>query len=87
MRFEYDPSKSTANLAKHGIDFDEAQALWEDDAMVTAPTRTVDEPRWLAVGCIGGRHWTPVYTMRGDAIRIISVRRARGDEIDGYQGE
>jgi len=87
MRFEYDPAKSAANRAKHGIDFDEAQALWEDDAMVIVPTRTEDEPRWLAVGRINGRHWTAVYTMRGDAVRIISVRRARGDEIHGYQGQ
>ena len=34
MRFEYDPSKSVSNKAKHGIDFDEAQAMWNDDALI-----------------------------------------------------
>jgi uncharacterized DUF497 family protein len=84
--FEFDPAKSAANLEKHGIDFDAAQALWEDDALIVARARLEDEPRWLAVGRIGGRHWTAVYTMRDGAVRIISVRRARGDEIDAYQG-
>ncbi|GAA0290041.1 BrnT family toxin [Rhodovulum tesquicola] len=86
MIFEYDPAKSAANLAKHGIDFDDAQALWLDDALIAAPARSEDEPRWLAVGRIGGRHWTAVYTLRNGTVRIISVRRARGDEIDAYQG-
>lgn len=84
--FEFDPAKSAANLAKHGIDFDAAQALWSDDALIVAPARVADEPRWLAVGRIGGRHWTAVYTLRDGAVRIISVRRARRDEIDAYQG-
>ena len=86
MRFEYDPDKSAANLAKHGIDFDVAQAIWDDDALTVAPARTEEEARWLAVGRIGGRHWTAVYTLRGETVRIISVRRSRGDEIDAYQG-
>jgi uncharacterized DUF497 family protein len=87
MRFDYDPDKSAANLAKHAIDFDEAQALWADEALIAAPARAQDEPRWLAVGRIGGRHWTAVYTLRGSTVRIISVRRSRRDEIDAYQGQ
>jgi uncharacterized DUF497 family protein len=84
--FEFDPAKSAANLEKHGIDFEEAQALWADEALIVAPARAEDEARWLAVGRIGGRHWTAVYTLRREAVRIISVRRARGDEVDAYQG-
>lgn len=91
MRFDYDPDKSdpdksAANRAKHGIDFDEAQALWDDEALITAPARPQDEVRWLAVGRIDGRHWAAVYTMRDGAVRIISVRRARREEIDAYHG-
>jgi len=86
MTFEFDPAKSAANLAKHGIDFEAAQAIWDDEALVVAPARTDDERRWLAVGRIGRRHWTAVYTVRDGAVRIISVRRARGDEIDAHQG-
>ena len=60
MLFEYDPAKSAANLAKHGIDFDEAQALWHDERLLQAPARTDDEPRFLVIGRIGGRHWSAV---------------------------
>jgi uncharacterized protein len=73
MRFEYDPAKSCANLAKHGIDFDQAQALWDDPWMLEAPGTTEDEPRVLSIGMIAGKHWTAVWTPRGEAVRIISV--------------
>jgi uncharacterized protein len=86
MTFEFDPEKSASNRTKHGIDFEEAQAIWDDDALIVAPARSEDEPRWLAVGRIGRRHWTAVFTLRDRIVRIISVRRARGDEIDAYQG-
>ena len=87
MNFEFDPAKSAANLVKHGIDFEEAQAIWDDAALIVAPARAEEEPRWLAVGRIGRRHWTAIYTVRDGVVRIISVRRARGDEIDAYQGQ
>jgi uncharacterized DUF497 family protein len=74
MEFEYDAEKSAANKAKHGIDFDEAQALW-------------DEPRFLAVGRIGEKHWSAIFTLRGARLRLISVRRARKQEIEIYEGE
>ncbi|WP_371154005.1 BrnT family toxin [Jannaschia sp. 2305UL9-9] len=85
MKFEYDPEKSLANKAKHGIDFDEAQALWGDPWMLEAPARTDDEPRFFVVGKIGSRHWAAVCTYRGDNVRIISVRRARRQEIAHYE--
>ncbi|MRX51084.1 BrnT family toxin [Paracoccus sp. S-4012] len=86
MSFEYDPDKSAANKAKHGIDFEEAQALWNDPWLLEAPARTEDEPRFLAVGRIGERHWAAVWTPRDEATRIISVRRARKEEVDRYEG-
>jgi uncharacterized protein len=82
--FEYDPDKSAANLAKHGIDFEQAQALWLDDARVVVKVRTSDEPRSLTIGLIGERLWTAVHIPRGEAIRIISVRRARKEEVELY---
>ena len=86
MTFEYDAAKSAANRAKHGIDFDRAQALWDDPWLLEAPARTEGEPRWLAIGRIDGMCWAAVWTPRGDAVRIISVRRARKEEIDRYEG-
>ena len=47
MRFEYDPDKSSANRQKHGIDFEEAQALWTDPNLLEIPARVLDEPRFL----------------------------------------
>jgi uncharacterized protein len=86
VEFEFDPEKSSANKAKHGIDFIEAQALWLDEALIEAPARTDDEPRFLVVGRIGGRHWSAVCVRRGERTRIISVRRSRKEEIASYEG-
>lgn len=86
MRFEYDPAKSTANKAKHGIDFEEAQSLWDDERLVEAPTRT-EEPRAIAIGQIAGQYWAAVFTWRGEAIRVISVRRARKEEVERYESQ
>lgn len=87
MRFEYDPAKSAANLDKHGIGFEQAQALWEDPWLIEAPARTLDEPRFLSVGRIDGRHWAAIWTPRHGTVRIISVRRARPEEVERYEGE
>lgn len=86
--FEYDPAKSAANKVKHGIDFEEAKALWGDRLRVEVDARYDRERRWLLVGKLNGKIWTAVFARRGDAMRIISVRRARAKEVDHYeQGE
>ena len=87
MIFEFDLDKSAANKTKHGIDFEEAQRLWTDPWLLEAPARTDDEPRFLAIGKIRGRHWSAVCVRRGDNVRIISVRRARRKEIGRYEGD
>lgn len=85
MEFEFDPDKSSANEAKHGISFPEAEALWNDPLRVEVPARTVDEARWLVIGQIEGRHWSAVVTYRDDRIRLISVRRSRNEEMAIYE--
>ena len=85
MGFECDPPKSLSNKAKHGVDFDEAQELWRDPDRIFAPTSAGPEPRFLVIGKIGGRVWTAVFTLREDRVRIISVRRARKDEVERYE--
>jgi uncharacterized DUF497 family protein len=83
--FEFDPAKSAANAVKHGIDFEQAQALWDDDRLLTLQSRMdQDEVRWLVIGRIGKAAWTAIITRRGEAIRIISVRRARKQELELY---
>ena len=83
--FEFDPAKSAANKAKHGIDFEEAQALWRGGNVVMLPSRYPHEPRSLAIGEIGSQLWTAIVTHRDENIRLISVRRSRQEEADVYQ--
>ncbi|MDD2942953.1 MAG: BrnT family toxin [bacterium] len=85
MMFEYDQNKSMANKAKHGIDFDEAQLLWNDPERIEIPAKTSDEPRVLIVGMIENKHWSAVATYRQGNIRLISVRRSRNEEIAIYE--
>jgi hypothetical protein len=85
MDFEFDPGKSDRNLAKHGIDFIEAQRLWNDQNLLEIPARTEDEPRLIIIGQIDARHWSAVITYRSDDIRIISVRRSREEEVVLYE--
>jgi uncharacterized protein len=82
--FEFDPAKSAANLKKHGIDFIGAQALWSDPDRLEIPARSLDEPRTQVIGRIGDVVWSAFITMRGDRIRIVSVRRARDEEKAAY---
>jgi uncharacterized DUF497 family protein len=84
--FEYDENKSQSNLAKHGIDFVEAQKLWDDPNTFVIPATTEDETRFLIIGKIGDKHWTAVITYRGQNTRIISVRRSRKEEVAFYEG-
>ncbi|MEO3433257.1 BrnT family toxin [Inquilinus sp. CAU 1745] len=86
MEFDFDVAKSASNKAKHGIDFEEAQTLWDDPDLLEAPARTDDEPRFLVIGLIDGKHWSAVCTWRRNRLRIISVRRARKREIEHYEG-
>lgn len=86
--FEFDPLKSESNLAKHNIDFVEAQRLWNDPMLLEVPAKTEDEPRYLVIGVIGvidGKHWSAVITYRDANIRLISVRRARTEEVALYE--
>lgn len=85
MHFEFDPAKSRSNLDKHGIDFERAQALWLDPRRIEIPARTDDEPRFLLIGLLQGKAWSAVFTLRGDAVRIISVRRSRLQEVELYE--
>ena len=84
--FEFDERKSQGNLRKHGIDFFDAQKLWKDPDLLQIPAKTTDEPRFLVIGRIGGKHWSAVFTPRGEKIRIISVRRSREEEVALYEG-
>jgi uncharacterized protein len=84
-QFEFDPAKSESNCSKHGIDFLVAQMLWDDPMLLEIPAKTDDEPRYLVIGLVGDKHWSAVITYRGANIRLISVRRARTEEVALYE--
>jgi len=86
MEFEFDAKKNENNKIKHGIDFSEAQLLWDDPDLIEIPLKTSDEPRFLVIGKVSGKHWSGIITYRSEKIRIISVRRARKEEVDIYEG-
>ncbi len=83
MQFEFDKTKSEANKHKHGIGLDEAMQIWQE-AYLEVAARTVDEPRLMAIGVIQGKLYACIYTVRGDAVRLISCRRAREKEVSLY---
>ncbi len=85
ITFEFDESKSQANLLKHGINFIDAQALWDDPSLLEIPAKTEDEPRYLIIGLIQGKHWSAIITYRGLHVRLISVRRSRTEEVALYE--
>ncbi|HLO60186.1 MAG TPA: BrnT family toxin [Bacteroidales bacterium] len=85
MKFEFEEQKSSKNKSKHGIDFIEAQQIWNDPERVEIPARTTEEPRIMIIGRIGQSIWAGIYTIRNKNIRLISVRKARKDEKEIYE--
>ena len=86
MKFEFDPEKAVVNQEKYGINFHQAQVLWDDPDYIKIPLRTSDEARFLVIGQIEGKIWSGIITYRDESIRIISVRRSRKEEITLYEG-
>jgi len=82
---EFDHEKSKSNKQKHGIDFYEAQKLWDDPDFIEIPVKASDEPRFLVIGKISGKHWSGIVTYRTERTRIISVRRSRKEEVEIYE--
>jgi uncharacterized DUF497 family protein len=85
MEFEFDNNKSEENKKRHGIDFVEAQMLWDDPDRIEVPARTIDEPRFIVIAKIADNYWSGIITYRGEKIRIISVRRSRREEVEIYE--
>jgi uncharacterized DUF497 family protein len=87
--FEWDPRKAAANRRKHGIEFADATAVFEDEKAITVndDITAVDEPRMLTLGRDAmGRVLVVAYTWRRERIRVISARRATPGERRQYRG-
>ena len=77
LKVEWDESKRLANLEKHGIEFAHITAFdWQTAVIVADNRRDYGEQRFSATGLIGNRLHVVVFSPRGDALRIISLRRA-----------
>lgn len=88
MRFEWNLKKATANLRKHGVSFEEASTVFEDDLSLTGedPDHSVDEDRLVTFGLSNkGRLVVVSHTDRQDRIRIISARPAAPSERKLYE--
>ena len=85
MRYEWDEHKSETNKSKHGIDFNTATALWDDVDRIEVQSSFNDEDRNILIGKIDKKLWAAVFTLRKNAYRIISVRRARKKEVMLYE--
>jgi uncharacterized DUF497 family protein len=85
MEFQFDERKSRVNKRKHGIDFVEAQAIWDDPDRIEIRAKTIDEERFLIIGKISDKYWSTIITYRNEIIRIISARRSRKEEIEIYE--
>lgn len=89
MRFEWDPAKDAANLAKHGLSFEEASALFESKAdylEIYDEEHLDEEDRFIAIGPIRQGVVVVAYTEREeDVLRIVSARMATKIERERYQ--
>ena len=85
MEFEWDQSKASTNLRKHGVDFADAVTVLYDDCAVTVSDDELDEQRYVTIGMDAlGRVLVVIYTLRAERIRIISTRRSRRRERAAY---
>ncbi len=87
MKFEWDAEESRSNKARHGIDFETVKELWLDENCIEIHASPPLEDRRIIIGKVKNRIWAAVYTLRRDAIRIISVRRAKKREANLYEEE
>jgi uncharacterized DUF497 family protein len=86
MRYEWDEHKRLANLKKHGIDFEDAIAIFEGPVLERIDDRkNYGEVRYIVIGKMIDIELVLVYTPRGDPRRLISARRANRNERKAYQ--
>ncbi|MEA2046997.1 MAG: BrnT family toxin [Campylobacterota bacterium] len=86
MKFEYDENKSLTNKEKHGIDFVDAQNLWQDENALIVPANIIgDEERYALISILNNKCYAAIFTLRDEMYRIISVRRCRKNEEKSYE--
>ncbi len=85
MIYEWDENKNAGNYLKHSIVFEEAERFEWDTAVVKSDDRkNYGEKRQVAIGYIGLRLYVMVFVLRGENIRVISLRKANRREVKRY---
>ena len=90
MDFVWDPQKGRRNLAKHGVSFDDAVTVFEDDLFLVFadPDHSAEEDRFIIMGRTKRNHLLVVsYTEISETIRLISARKATRSEKKFYAEE
>jgi uncharacterized protein len=86
MNFEWDEAKNAANRAKHGIAFESVAGFdWETSVAFERTRKSDSEQRFVAVGQLGGKLYSIIYTWRTGTLRIISMRRSNKAEERAYE--
>ena len=86
MRFEWDDKKNKTNISVHEIDFCDAHLIFEHPMLIKADTRKdYGEERLVGLGELYGAVIVIVFTKRGSAVRVISIRRANRNERKIYE--
>ena len=85
MEYEWDATKAESNERKHGVSFEVATLVFEDDDRIDrVESESSEEERWVAIGLADGFEIYVVYTLRGQVIRLISARKASRHEREEY---
>jgi uncharacterized protein len=86
IKFDWDNAKSKANILKHGVSFEEAITVFDDENTLFIFDGRFDygEERFAAIGASGIRILFVVHTDKNETIRIISARRATKSEVNQY---
>lgn len=84
VEFEWSEAKRLAVLEARGLDFLDGRRLFDGRVIVTAPSPRGAEERWISIGELEGKMIAVVWMRRGEAIRIITMRKARDEEKRQY---
>ncbi|NYT63464.1 BrnT family toxin [Alcaligenaceae bacterium] len=88
MNIEFDATKSARNAQERGLPFDMAERFDFDSAVIRPDTRRdYRETRYQAFGLIDNRLYFLAFSLRGDAVRVISLRKANAREVRFYEQE
>lgn len=90
LRFEWDKSKATTNIKKHGVSFEEAKSVFSDERakLIADPDHSEDEDRFILLGYSSALRLLVVchcYRAGESVIRIISARKANRHEAAAYK--